>query len=263
MGRWRSAFVSTSHLQQTGNSKSSISVLFLLFTRRRILHLKRACFYFQMPCLYTTVSSPNTENSMNVRKGKHQFQFDKIDEALTLFNQMIHSHPRPSIVEFTQLLSSIVRMKHYVTAVFLIRQMELLGIQHNVYTLTILVNCFCRLHYVGFGFSVLAKMFKLSLQPNVITFSTLINGFCIESKVARAVKLLNDMVREGYQPNLISYSMIVKGLCKIGDTSGAIRLLRVMEERGCAPNILTYSTIIDSLCKDENITEALKLLSEM
>ena len=77
--------------------------------------------------------------------------FDQIDDALTLLNQMLHTHPRPSLFEFTQLLGTIVRMKHYEAAVSLLRQMELLGIHHDVYTLNIVLNCFCRLPHVGFG----------------------------------------------------------------------------------------------------------------
>ncbi|KAK6232409.1 hypothetical protein SCA6_002482 [Theobroma cacao] len=44
MGRWKGALRSTTHLQQMGNAKSTISILFLLFTRRPILHLKRAAY---------------------------------------------------------------------------------------------------------------------------------------------------------------------------------------------------------------------------
>ncbi|WRX25018.1 Pentatricopeptide repeat - like 10 [Theobroma cacao] len=132
-----------------------------------------------------------------------------------------------------------------------------------VYTLSIMLNCFCRLHRVDFGFSVFGKMLKLGLHQSIVTFSTLINGLCIVGEVAQAVRLFDDMVREGHKPNLITYNTIVNGLCKISDTNGAIRMLKIMEERRCAPHIVTYNTIIDSLCKDKHATEALKLFSEM
>ena len=112
----------------------------------------------------TFVSSTSTRN----------YGFDKFDDALNKFDEMVHMHPRPSIVEFSKLLGAIVRMKHYETAVSLLRQMELLGIHHDDYSLNILLNCFCRLHRMNFGFSVLGKMLKLGLQPSIITFSTLI-----------------------------------------------------------------------------------------
>ncbi|XP_022747121.1 putative pentatricopeptide repeat-containing protein At1g12700, mitochondrial [Durio zibethinus] len=196
-------------------------------------------------------------------KKKPKYVFDQIDGALNKFNQMLHMHPCPSIVEFNQLLGAIVRMKYYETAVTLLRKMELLGINPDVYTLNILLNSFCRLHRVDFGFAVLGKVLKLGIELDTVTFSTLINGLCIGGKVAQAVRLFDDMVREGYQPSLITYNTIVNGLCKIGDTTRAILLLRTMGEIGFAPDIATYSNVIDSLGKDKHVTEALKLFSEM
>ncbi|XVF82247.1 hypothetical protein PTKIN_Ptkin16aG0030100 [Pterospermum kingtungense] len=142
------------------------------------------CFrYFQNPFFSSTPLK---------KKSKPMYVFDKIDDALALFYQMIHTHPRPSLVEFNQLLGTIVRMKHYQTALSLFKQMESLGIHlHDVYTLSILLNCFCHLGRMGFGFSVLGRMFKLGLQPNIVTFSTLINGLC---NGGQAVKLYSCLI---------------------------------------------------------------------
>ena len=125
--------------------------------------------------------------------------FDKIDDDLSLFNHMLRTHPRLSLVEFNQLLGTIFGLEHYETVVTdtLITQMELLGIHHDVFTLNIVLNCFRRLHHVGFGISVLGRMLKLGLEPDIVAFNKLISGLCIGGKVAQAVPLLEDMVREG------------------------------------------------------------------
>ncbi|KAL0006348.1 hypothetical protein SO802_013909 [Lithocarpus litseifolius] len=39
--------------------------------------------------------------------------FRNVDDALDLFDKMLHLSPLPSIVDFTQLLGAIARMKHY------------------------------------------------------------------------------------------------------------------------------------------------------
>ena len=53
--------------------------------------------------------------------------FKNLDHALGLFDTMLHMHHLPSIVDFTQLLGVIARMKHYSVVVTLIKQMESFG----------------------------------------------------------------------------------------------------------------------------------------
>jgi len=56
--------------------------------------------------------------------------------------------PPPSIVDFTQVLASIVKMKHYGTLVrSLSQQLELLGLPPNVYSLSIVINCYCHCRF--------------------------------------------------------------------------------------------------------------------
>ncbi|PPD83829.1 hypothetical protein GOBAR_DD19215 [Gossypium barbadense] len=77
--------------------------------------------------------------SMPVRgKGKTDHCFDNVDHALSLFNKMIEN------------------------------QMELLGVSHDVYSVSISINCFCQLGRIDFGFSVLGKMLKLGVEPDVL-----------------------------------------------------------------------------------------------
>ncbi|TXG75154.1 hypothetical protein ES288_D12G284800v1 [Gossypium darwinii] len=100
--------------------------------------------------------------SMPVRgKGKTDQRFDNVDHALSLFNKMIEKYPKPSIVEFTKLFAAIVRMKHYAIVVSMCSQMELLGVSHDVYSVSIPINYFCQLGRIDFGFSILGKMLKL------------------------------------------------------------------------------------------------------
>ena len=74
--------------------------------------------------------------------------FKNLDHALGLFDIMLHMHPLPFIGDFTQLLGAIARMKHYSVVITLIRDMESFGISPNVYTLTVLTNCFCHVNRV-------------------------------------------------------------------------------------------------------------------
>ena len=102
--------------------------------------------------------------------------FKNLDHALGLFDTMLHMHPLPSIVDFTQLLGAIARMKHYSVVITLIRDMGSFGITPNVYTLNVLINCYCHLNRVNFGFSVLATILKLGYLPTQPTLNTLFNS---------------------------------------------------------------------------------------
>ena len=153
--------------------------------------------------------------------------FKNLDHALDLFDKMLHMHPLPSIVDSTQLLGAIARMKHYAVVITLIRNMGSFGITPNVYTLNVLINCYCHLNRVDFGFSVLATILKLGYQPTQSTLNTLLKGLCLQGNVSGAVRLVEEMENKGYQPDVITVGTIVNGLCKIGETSAAIRLLRI------------------------------------
>ncbi|KAH1105868.1 hypothetical protein J1N35_009636 [Gossypium stocksii] len=132
------------------------------------------------PSKFHSSYSFNTIASHVREKQKKHDSLDNVDDAFFLFNKMIHKYPMPSVVEFNKLLGAIVRMKRYGIVVSMCSQMELVGVSHDVYTLSILINCFCQLGQIDFGFSILGKMLKLGVEPTVVTFSTLINGLVIK-----------------------------------------------------------------------------------
>uniref|UniRef100_A0A2P2JAX8 Pentatricopeptide repeat-containing protein n=1 Tax=Rhizophora mucronata TaxID=61149 RepID=A0A2P2JAX8_RHIMU len=111
-----------------------------------------------------------------------------LDDALTLFNKMVQTRPLPFIGNFNKLLRDIVRMKHYATVVSLIKQLECLGLAHNMYSLSFLINCFCRLNRVKLGFSIYGKLLKHRFLTNVTIFNSLINGLILEGKLSHAVR---------------------------------------------------------------------------
>ena len=199
----------------------------------------------------------------SMRDHRKSRTFKNLDHALGLFNTMLHMHPLPSIVDFTQLLGAIARMKHYSVVVTVIRDMGTFGITPNVYTLNVLINFYCHLNQVDFGFSVLATNLKLGYQPDYITLTTLVKGLYLKGNILGVVRLVEEMEKKGYETDAYTCGTIVNGLCKIGQTSVAIRLLRKLEEGNFEQNVVLYSMIIDSLCKDKLVTEALNLLSEV
>ncbi|KAI8566620.1 hypothetical protein RHMOL_Rhmol02G0055100 [Rhododendron molle] len=73
--------------------------------------------------------------------------------------------------------------------------MRELGIPLNEYTLGILINCFCRMKRVDFGFAIFGFFFKCGYRANVAAFNTLINGYILQDKTADAVKLFMGLTK--------------------------------------------------------------------
>nr|DAD39739.1 TPA_asm: hypothetical protein HUJ06_014062 [Nelumbo nucifera] len=106
-----------------------------------------------------------------------------VDDALLLFEAMVHRQPLPSIWAFNKLLTALARGKHYPTAISQYKKMGCLPIQPSIYTLNIAINCFCCLSKAAFGFSLLGTILKLGYEPDAVSFNTLIRGLCVEEKI--------------------------------------------------------------------------------
>ena len=67
----------------------------------------------------------------------------KRDDAHHPFDDMLQMQPVPSLSYFTQLVTAIVRMKHYEAAISLIEQMDHLEIfEPDIHILSVLINCY-------------------------------------------------------------------------------------------------------------------------
>nr|XP_016474065.1 PREDICTED: pentatricopeptide repeat-containing protein At1g62670, mitochondrial-like [Nicotiana tabacum] len=212
-------------------------------------------------------SSPS--NTFISTKGKlrvsNRFENVKcLDDAVSVFRQMVREQPLPSPVSFSKLLKIMVNMKHYSDVVSLFGEMQKLGISTNEFILSIVINSYCLMHRADLGFSVLAIFFKTGIPYNVVTFNTLIGGLFAENKVKDAVHLFKKLTRENIcEPNEVMYATVMNGLSKRGHTGKFFSLLRLMEQGSTKPDTCIYSIVIDALCKDRMLDDAINLLNEM
>ncbi|XP_004296324.1 PREDICTED: pentatricopeptide repeat-containing protein At1g12300, mitochondrial-like [Fragaria vesca subsp. vesca] len=194
-------------------------------------------------------SVPRVSKLRETKIGKRPRVSD-VDDALKVFDEMLHSRPLPPVIPFNQILTQLVKFKQYSAVIALSRKIGLIGIAPDYYTLAILINCYCHLNRLLFGLSVLGQFFKLGLQPNVITFNTLINGFVLDNQVQEAARFFNKMRKAGHcKPDVFTFNTLIKGSSKTGNNSAAMQLLSKMEENGYMPDIVSYNTVIDGLCK--------------
>ncbi|XP_059629784.1 pentatricopeptide repeat-containing protein At1g63150-like [Cornus florida] len=214
-------------------------------------------------------SSTSDRKSLTQKPRIGFYNINNLQDALNLFNRMLQTRPLPSVMEYNQLLGFITRMKHCSTVVSRYKQMLVLGISVDEYTMNTVINCYCHLNRVDFGFATLGHLLKHGgCAPNVTTFTTLIKGLFLEHNFAEAMGLFNKLLllRENQiEPDGVMYGTVINGLCKAGNASMAIGLLRDMEKtRVSSANLVMYNnSIIDSLCKDRMVDDALVFFSEM
>ncbi|KAH0866329.1 LOW QUALITY PROTEIN: hypothetical protein HID58_083540 [Brassica napus] len=198
-----------------------------LLTTLRLVHLRSTETGFSGLSSYRNLSYKE-----KLRSGLFSI---KKDDAVALFQSMILSRPFPTVIDFNRLFSGIARTKQYDLVLALCNQMELNGISHDLYTLSIVINCFCRCRKLGFAFSAMGKIFKLGYEPNTVTFNTLLNGLCLEGRVFEAVELVDCMVLSQHVPDLITLNTLVNGLCLQDGLSEAMSLIDRMVDSG-VPN---------------------------
>ncbi|KAL4575445.1 hypothetical protein LXL04_022289 [Taraxacum kok-saghyz] len=225
------------------------------------------CFHFR-----AAFYSNSTESARNIIGCSNKYSSlpgnIALGDALLVFDEMLQRRPLPSVENFNKLLSSLVKSKHYTTALSMVRRLGLLGfnplVKPDIYSFHIAINCFRHLDRVCFGFSVVGNVMKLGYEPNCHVFNTLIWGLCNDGKLYQAVTFFDQIVKNGFEPNVVTYNTLINGLCKFGKPSSAMILLKKMERsRACKPDIVAYNTLIDGLCKNEQVTDALNLFYEM
>ncbi|XP_031257989.1 putative pentatricopeptide repeat-containing protein At1g12700, mitochondrial [Pistacia vera] len=181
-----------------------------------------------------------------------------LDEARYFFEYMIHLQPKPSISSFNQLLGALAKKKFYEDVILLYKRVGSMGLLPDLYTLNILINCFCNVGRVCDGFVVFGRILKRGFNPNAVTLTSLIKGLCLENRSMEAVELFMKMAVFGVRPNVITYGTLINGLCRTGKTSIALRIHEKMVDQGLQPNpdVMTYNTMISGLCKEGKMEEA-------
>ncbi|KAL1801870.1 hypothetical protein ACET3Z_030517 [Daucus carota] len=195
---------------------------------------------------------------------KSKVGFDKLEDALLVFDKMLLLKSGPLVLQFNQLLTALVRMKEYSVAVSMFRELRVLSIPVDIVTFNTAIHSCCHLNTLDYAFSLLAGIIKSGWVPDVFTYTTLIKGLLSQDRPLEAGDLFNKLITyEEIHPDVVTHNTVIDGLRKTSNTSMALKLLRKMEEIGCRPDTITYTSIIDSLCKERRVDHALDLLSEM
>ena len=97
------------------------------------------------------------------------------NEALCIFDYMLHMHPSsPPVTSFNILFGCLAKTKHYDTVFLLFKRLNSTGLFPDLYTYNILINCFCKIGRVSRGFVIFGRILRSCFTPDAVTFTSLI-----------------------------------------------------------------------------------------
>ncbi|VFQ63122.1 unnamed protein product [Cuscuta campestris] len=229
---------------------SSSFSFFNKFSRRRIYSVA-ASSSSSLRSFHSPPALVSSSHRSSAHSGCGFYSVHDLDHAHELFDQMLRARPLPSIVQFTKLLSRVVKIKHYTAAVCFFKEMRVRGVPVDAHSLTILIEAFCLSNRAEYGFCVLGMFFKCGIDFDTVASNTLIKGLCLDNNIVEAVGLFKKLVREDLcEVYNITYNVLMNGLCK-------------MTERRVSPNIITYTSLIQGLCSFCRWRDVTKLMNEM
>ncbi|BBH06988.1 ATP-binding protein, partial [Prunus dulcis] len=150
-----------------------------------------------------------------------------VEDAFNVFDRMLQMRPPPSVVRFNQILGQVAKLKRYSAFISLYNQMDVSGIGPDVYTLNILINCYCHLNQNGReeAAGIFNKMIaggncqpdedeEGACKPDLVVYNTIIDSLCKDTLVDDAFNLFSEMMSKGIAPNVITYTSLIHGYAK-------------------------------------------------
>ncbi|RID44462.1 hypothetical protein BRARA_I01252 [Brassica rapa] len=172
------------------------------------------------------------------RSGFHEIK--GLDDAIDLFKDMVRSSPLPSAIDFNKLMGVVVRMERPDLVISLYQKMERKQIRRDIYSMNILIKCFCSCSKLPFALSTFGSV-----------ISIFIDGYCGAKRVDDGMELLHEMSRRGLVANTITYTTLIHGFCQ------------EMISSGVCLNVVTCSTLLDGICDNGKLKDALEMFKVM
>lgn len=112
--------------------------------------------------------------------------------------------------------------------------------------------------------SMLREMEELGLEPNLFTFNTLLHGFYQQHGFAEGEKIWSMMqARSNVSPGVVSYMLKMMAVIGDGGVTEAVKVVDEMRANGVEPDVRFFSLLIESFCKDGKVEEAKYWYHEM
>lgn len=152
----------------------------------------------------------------------------KLDEGLSMINEMIEKGLSPSVVSFNTVLDAFYRER-------------------------------------GFegGERIWGMMDEYNVVRNTRSYNLKLQGLVDQGELKKAVALFGTLESKGLRPDLCTYNVLIKGCCDQGDVQEAKKYYIALLERGATPNSITFSAIVSRLCDNGDLDLAFELCKKM
>lgn len=221
----------------------------------------------------------------------------KVDEAITLFQEMIHSEciPDKELLEtYVGCLCKLSRLSDakgctdhlrkvgftipliyslYIRALCragkldeVLTLLEEVGAESSKLDSYIYGSLIHGLLQTGRTEEALAKMNlmkQVGINPTVHVYTSFIVYSFKEKQTRRALEILAKMLQEGCEPTIATYSAVVQGYMNMGKFGEAWKVFNYIKKNGPSPDFKAYTMVISCLCKAGRSEEALQIISEM
>ncbi|KAH1151122.1 hypothetical protein GYH30_044879 [Glycine max] len=208
-----------------------------------------------------------------------------VEAASDFFHKMVAMKSLPRVKGSNLLFGIIAKMKHYATAISLIKHVfQGNGYQSNSYIHRTITNGLCKDDMVSKASDLFWEMSGKGIQPNLITYnslchdlcSSLIRGWCKTKNLNKAMYLFGKMVNNGLNPDVVTWrtlighdqlpnlqtcAIILDGLFKCHFHAEAMSVFRESEKMNLDLNIVIYNIILDGLCSLGKLNEAQEIFS--
>lgn len=265
----------------------------------RLMPLRAPLSFCSTNPIFTLISPFSTNRRKEVQElllKNSKTGFENLHDALHLFDEMLQTRTLFSVINFTQLLTALVKMKQYSVAVSMFRKMCALDIPVNTYTISTVINCYCHLNMISYGFLMLGVMIKRGFMPNAVTYTvlikgldspveawglfrklirlneiepdvviytTIIDGLCKRKLVNHALDVFIDMRNDGIDGSVVTYNLLIQGLCEFYRWEEIEWLLKEMERRNISPDVYTSSILVNAYCREGRVEDAENVIRMM
>ncbi|KAL5721373.1 hypothetical protein ACHQM5_005025 [Ranunculus cassubicifolius] len=187
----------------------------------------------------------------------------KLDEALILFRDMIHTGCERNVLLYNNLISALCNSNRLDESFELLGEMKTSGFIPTDFTYNSIYGCICRCKNTSVTFDLVKEMRVCGHEPWIKHTSGLVKQLCEHGNAMEACEFLTKMAQEGFLPDIVAYSAAIDGLFKLREVDRAIELFRDISTRGHGADVVAYNIVIDGLCKVGRVSDATHFLNEM
>ncbi|KAF8411701.1 hypothetical protein HHK36_004259 [Tetracentron sinense] len=187
-------------------------------------------------------------------------QNGQIEQAFTVFQQMIKHYEIPNAVT----LSSILPACNPVGGIIVGKQLHGFAFRHsldrNVFVGTALVDMYSKCGVINYAESV----FTMIPEKNSVTYTNMILGFGQHGKGERALSLFQLMQGSGINPDAITFVAVLSACSYAGLVDEGLQIFESMErEYRIPPMPEHYCCVVDMLGRAGRVMEAYDFVNEL